>query len=299
MSWGIIKKNNQTSKPLSNNSSNAELNLGKLSLGKLSQRKQLNQSELNQSELNQSHTALSLEKLSESNLKSSLVNKSLRRNADQNLQLESSKYLIKNFGAVAVGISANVDFSGNLFFECPVIIYGKFKGFLSSSSTIIIAETAEMSGQIEAQKIIVFGNIESDLYAKELIELMPRSKVAGTILSKSLKMHSGSELSSEYSKISQTIVIVSKNQNLTSNSIHSSQSNFDFSLIEEVCYHEASIRQFGDKQPQSLITADTDEQITLSFNNSVDEKSNTKVRKINKFSAKQNKLLSEQYVLPC
>ncbi len=59
---------------------------------------------------------------------------------------------------------------------------GKVEGEIYHNGTLIIGETAVIKGKVEATTLILNGNLEGDVTAKERMEIHARGKLFGTVL---------------------------------------------------------------------------------------------------------------------
>ena len=58
---------------------------------------------------------------------------------------------------------------------------GKMEGEISHSGTLIIGETAVIKGNVEANVLILNGQLEGEVNAKERMEIHSRGKFYGTV----------------------------------------------------------------------------------------------------------------------
>jgi cytoskeletal protein CcmA (bactofilin family) len=82
-------------------------------------------------------------------------------------------------------------FEGKLSFEGVVQISGDFTGEIFSQDTLIVNEGANVHAEIEADTIIVSGNIEGNLFARTKILMHPPAVFRGTVTTPSLRIDEG------------------------------------------------------------------------------------------------------------
>jgi len=58
---------------------------------------------------------------------------------------------------------------------------GKVEGEIYHTGTLIIGETAVIKGKVEATTLILNGNLEGDVTAKERMEIHARGRLFGTV----------------------------------------------------------------------------------------------------------------------
>lgn len=90
---------------------------------------------------------------------------------------------------VAVGRGVNV--SGKLIFREPVRIEGYFKGEVSSSDLVVIAEEASVEGRVKAARLVVMGELRGDIVGSARVHLGPHSRVYGNIAAENLTICEG------------------------------------------------------------------------------------------------------------
>jgi cytoskeletal protein CcmA (bactofilin family) len=94
---------------------------------------------------------------------------------------------------VAVGQGVNV--SGKLIFNEPVRIEGTFRGEVTSSSLVVIAETGTVEGRMKASKVVVLGEMRGDIVDASRAYLGSRARVYGDITAENLTVCEGAYFS--------------------------------------------------------------------------------------------------------
>ena len=82
---------------------------------------------------------------------------------------------------------------GKLNFEGPARIDGQIDGEIIAKDSIMIGESAVVSGPIKAASVIVAGKVSGDIIASQRIELRFSAKVLGNLISPVLVVDKGAE----------------------------------------------------------------------------------------------------------
>ena len=90
-------------------------------------------------------------------------------------------------------LAEDIDFSGVLTFQKPLMIKGRFEGEIKASSDLYIGEKAIIQARIEADKISAKGRIEGDVVAHKRVELFSTARVDGNLSTPDLVVESGCE----------------------------------------------------------------------------------------------------------
>lgn len=88
-------------------------------------------------------------------------------------------------------IDKGASFEGKLAFEGTVQIGGIFKGEIFSQDTLVIVEGASVEAQVEAETIVVSGNVTGNLFARKKIIMLPPAIFKGTVTTPSLRIDEG------------------------------------------------------------------------------------------------------------
>lgn len=80
---------------------------------------------------------------------------------------------------------------GRLQFEGTGRIDGVFVGEIFTPDIIIIGDEAQVSGQIEADIVVISGKFTGDIYATQRVEIQPPAIVKGTIQTAILQVEEG------------------------------------------------------------------------------------------------------------
>jgi cytoskeletal protein CcmA (bactofilin family) len=88
-------------------------------------------------------------------------------------------------------LGKGIEFEGKLAFEGMVRIDGKFTGQITTSDTLVIGEGARVSAEINCGTVVVHGEVNGNIRAKEGVELHKPAKVRGDIFAPSLMVEKG------------------------------------------------------------------------------------------------------------
>jgi cytoskeletal protein CcmA (bactofilin family) len=83
------------------------------------------------------------------------------------------------------------EFDGKLSFEGTVRIDGKFTGQIQSGDVLVVGEGARISAEISCGTIIVHGEVNGNIRAKNGVELHHPARVRGNIETPSLMIEKG------------------------------------------------------------------------------------------------------------
>lgn len=94
-------------------------------------------------------------------------------------------------GAVTGVIERGCEFEGKLSFQGTVRIGGIFRGEIYTPDTLIVGEGARVTGQIEAGVVIISGEVNGSVRAKQRVEIHNPAIFRGDILTPSLSVDEG------------------------------------------------------------------------------------------------------------
>jgi cytoskeletal protein CcmA (bactofilin family) len=83
------------------------------------------------------------------------------------------------------------EFEGKLTFEGTVRIDGKFTGTIITNDVLVVGEGAKISAEVSCGTVIVHGEINGNVSAKNAVELHHPAKVRGNIEAPSLMIEKG------------------------------------------------------------------------------------------------------------
>lgn len=99
-------------------------------------------------------------------------------------------------GATAADQCANViaagsKWSGTLNIDDSVRIEGNVTGEIVAKGTVHISDGARVEAKIRAGYVVISGSFKGELRCDERLELMPKSRVEGEMITKLLNVHEG------------------------------------------------------------------------------------------------------------
>ena len=100
----------------------------------------------------------------------------------------------KEDASIKAYLGVDALFKGTLSFEGTVRIDGKFEGQVSTSDTLIIGETGDVSADIVAGTVICKGRMKGTILASKKIEMHPASQITGNVQTPALNIELGAVL---------------------------------------------------------------------------------------------------------
>ncbi|MDR1253358.1 MAG: polymer-forming cytoskeletal protein [Treponema sp.] len=88
-------------------------------------------------------------------------------------------------------LSADIEFSGNLFFEKPFLIRGKVAGEISARGLLVIDEDAVVNANITTSRVVIRGQVKGDVIAAEKVEVTITGKLIGNVTAPEIFMETG------------------------------------------------------------------------------------------------------------
>jgi len=88
-------------------------------------------------------------------------------------------------------LADDIDFEGKLTFKKPLMIRGKFKGEINSSSALYVGEKASVEARVEASLVSSKGRIKGDIIGHNRVELSSTAHVDGDITTPDFVVESG------------------------------------------------------------------------------------------------------------
>jgi cytoskeletal protein CcmA (bactofilin family) len=96
---------------------------------------------------------------------------------------------IKSLIADGGEIVGNISFTDGL--RIDGIVSGNVLAKDTASSMLVISETAQVTGEVVADHIIVNGSVKGPVHARLMLELQPKARIEGDIQYAALEMHQG------------------------------------------------------------------------------------------------------------
>ena len=88
-------------------------------------------------------------------------------------------------------IAAGSKWNGTLTIDDSVRIEGHLSGQVTARGTVHIVEGARVDAKVRANFVVVSGSVKGEVRCDERLELMPKSRVEGSIITKVLNAHEG------------------------------------------------------------------------------------------------------------
>src|SRR5271154_2420543 len=92
----------------------------------------------------------------------------------------------RNSGDLNALLGRGSEFEGKLTFEGTVRIDGKFSGEIVTGDVLVIGEGARVQAEINAGSVVVNGEVQGTIHAKNSIELHQPARVHGNLESPQL-----------------------------------------------------------------------------------------------------------------
>jgi len=96
-----------------------------------------------------------------------------------------------------IAVNRNVRVAGHLVFQEPIRIEGHFRGEVSSSELVVIAEDGSVGGRIRSPRLMVLGALEGDITASKSVVLGPHSRFKGKMEANSVTICEGACLNAD------------------------------------------------------------------------------------------------------
>jgi len=91
-------------------------------------------------------------------------------------------------------VAAGSKWKGTLSVQESVRIEGQLSGDVEAAGTIHIADGAVVDAKLKAAFVVIGGTFKGEVRCIERLELLPKSKVQGDVITKSLNIHEGATL---------------------------------------------------------------------------------------------------------
>lgn len=89
---------------------------------------------------------------------------------------------LDKLGGISTVIGADSKFEGNFSGEENFVIYGKVEGNCDLAGTVVVEENANWKGNIMAENVIIAGQVEGEVVARNKLELAPTAKIIGDLM---------------------------------------------------------------------------------------------------------------------
>jgi cytoskeletal protein CcmA (bactofilin family) len=109
---------------------------------------------------------------------------------NQQLERDFDEHLIER-GQLTALLDLGSSFEGRLTFEGTVRIGGEFKGEIFTKDTLVINPGAKVEAQVEADVVIISGDMTGHVFARRRVIMHPPAVFRGTVTSPSLRIDEG------------------------------------------------------------------------------------------------------------
>jgi len=92
---------------------------------------------------------------------------------------------------IVTTFAPDTEFEGELQFNTPLKIQGKFKGKIETAGFLWIDDNAVVEADIIAGSVKLGGTVKGNIDAKQKIEILPKAKLYGNIKTTKLKIADG------------------------------------------------------------------------------------------------------------
>lgn len=96
---------------------------------------------------------------------------------------------IKSLIAEGSQIEGSIQFMDGMRIDGCVT--GNIRAAANQGSILVISETAQILGAIEADHVIINGSVKGPVHAREMLELQPKARIEGDVHYAALEMHQG------------------------------------------------------------------------------------------------------------
>lgn len=92
---------------------------------------------------------------------------------------------------IRVSLGPDAEVTGKLSFATPTRIEGKLKGQIKASDMLVVGPHAQIEASVEADQLVVMGEIHGEVQATTRIEICNGGKVYGDVNTKTLVIREG------------------------------------------------------------------------------------------------------------
>lgn len=91
-------------------------------------------------------------------------------------------------------VAAGAKWQGTLIVEDSVRIEGMFSGEIQAKGTVHVADGAQVDAKVRAAYVVISGNFRGEVRCEQKVDLLPRSRVSGEIITRTLSIQEGAIL---------------------------------------------------------------------------------------------------------
>lgn len=92
-------------------------------------------------------------------------------------------------------IADDIKFAGSIKFKKPMMIRGMIKGSIEGSSDLVIDNSAGITADISADRVLIKGNVVGNVYGEKIVHIASTGSVMGDITTSHIVAEYGSYFS--------------------------------------------------------------------------------------------------------
>ena len=100
---------------------------------------------------------------------------------------------VKSLIAHGTSVRGVIEFQEGLRIDGEVT--GDILAAPGKSSVLVVSESARVTGQVQADHVVINGEVVGPVMARELLELQPTARIRGDVSYRGLEMHQGATIS--------------------------------------------------------------------------------------------------------
>ena len=103
-------------------------------------------------------------------------------------------------------IGAGTTWYGNLTSDASVRLDGKVSGEIKAAGTVHITEGAQVNATVQAKYVVVAGSFDGQLYCSARLELLPTSRVKGSMTTPTISVGEGAFIDGEIHMVEESAI---------------------------------------------------------------------------------------------
>ena len=125
----------------------------------------------------------------------------------------------KIFDTIETLIGNGTTFKGDVIATKSLRVDGVLVGNIKDAANVIIGETAQVKGNINANYVVIDGTVEGNITANDSIELLNKSRVTGDLTTTILSINEGAKFKGK------SLIIEKEEENVEGNSKENAEEN--------------------------------------------------------------------------
>lgn len=101
-------------------------------------------------------------------------------------------------------VAAGTVFTGTVTGGAGCIVYGRIEGECRLDATVVVERGGSWHGQIDARNVIVAGEVEGEIHARERLELAASARIRGNVRGASISIAEGAVCEGEVQTVAGT-----------------------------------------------------------------------------------------------